>query len=189
MRLWSCLLSELTGRERFARYGMVLVDRASKLRFHDLKHHAITELAESQASDQTIMAIAGHVSPKMLAHYSHVRLEAKRRALDALATRPGVGDSGGGSGGSYDTKDDTNQLSDDNHCRQAAEKVGGREGIRTPDLRSASAALSQLSYPPTAPILRSRADFRKTPLRPPAFQRDACISASMDWWLGGSSNS
>lgn len=54
------------------------------LRFHDLRHHAITELAESQASDQTIMSIAGHVSPKMLAHYSHVRLDAKRRALDAL---------------------------------------------------------------------------------------------------------
>src|SRR5262252_3007935 len=31
------------------------------------------------------MAIAGHVSQKMLAHYSHVRVEAKRKALDALA--------------------------------------------------------------------------------------------------------
>lgn len=48
------------------------------LRFHDLRHHAITELAESQTSDQTIMNIAGHVSAKMLAHYSHVRLDAKR---------------------------------------------------------------------------------------------------------------
>jgi hypothetical protein len=28
------------------------------LRFHDLRHHAITELAESQASDRTVMAIA-----------------------------------------------------------------------------------------------------------------------------------
>ena len=55
------------------------------LRFHDLRHHAITELAESQASDQTIMAIAGHVSHRMLTHYSHVRLEAKRSALDALS--------------------------------------------------------------------------------------------------------
>jgi integrase len=56
------------------------------LRFHDLRHHAITELAESSASDQIIMAIAGHVAPKMLAHYSHVRLEAKRQALNALTT-------------------------------------------------------------------------------------------------------
>jgi len=46
------------------------------LRFHDLRHHAITELAESQASDSTVMAIAGHVSQKMLQHYSHVRLQA-----------------------------------------------------------------------------------------------------------------
>jgi hypothetical protein len=55
------------------------------LRFHDLRHHAITELAESQASDRTIMSIAGHVSQRMLAHYSHVRIDAKRKALDALA--------------------------------------------------------------------------------------------------------
>jgi hypothetical protein len=55
------------------------------LRFHDLRHHAITELAESSASDQTIMSIAGHVSSKMLAHYSHVRLEAKRQALEGIS--------------------------------------------------------------------------------------------------------
>ncbi|HWP84011.1 MAG TPA: tyrosine-type recombinase/integrase [Terriglobia bacterium] len=54
------------------------------LRFHDLRHTAITKLAETIASDQTIMAIAGHVSRKMLEHYSHVRLEAKRRALEAI---------------------------------------------------------------------------------------------------------
>jgi hypothetical protein len=52
-----------------------------------LRHHAITELSESLASDQTIMSIAGHVSQRMLAHYSHVRLDAKRRALDGLSER------------------------------------------------------------------------------------------------------
>lgn len=30
------------------------------------------------------MAIAGHVSREMLEHYSHIRQEAKRRALEAL---------------------------------------------------------------------------------------------------------
>ncbi len=59
----------------------------SQLRFHDLRHHAITELAESEASDSTIMSIAGHVSREMLEHYSHIRLEAKRDALDALSRR------------------------------------------------------------------------------------------------------
>ena len=77
------------------------------LRFHDLRHHAVTELAESQTSDRTIMSIAGHISPKMLEHYSHVRLQAKRAALDALAmTRPETVKSGGGTGG-YDTNNDT----------------------------------------------------------------------------------
>jgi len=32
------------------------------------------------------MAIAGHVSRKMLEHYSHIRLAAKRRALEGLET-------------------------------------------------------------------------------------------------------
>ena len=59
------------------------------LRFHDLRHHAITELAESQTSDTTIMSIAGHVSRKMLDHYSHIRLAAKREALDQLSTAHG----------------------------------------------------------------------------------------------------
>jgi integrase len=55
------------------------------LHFHDLRHHAITELSEGQASDQTIMSIAGHISPKMLELYSHVRIQAKRKALEALS--------------------------------------------------------------------------------------------------------
>jgi integrase len=58
------------------------------LRFHDLRHTCITKLAEGQASEQTIMAIAGHVSRKMLEHYSHIRMEAKRAALDAIAQAP-----------------------------------------------------------------------------------------------------
>jgi integrase len=55
-----------------------------KCRFHDLRHTCISRLAEGQASDQTIMSIAGHVSRKMLERYSHIRIEAKRRALDGL---------------------------------------------------------------------------------------------------------
>jgi integrase len=58
------------------------------LRFHDLRHTCITKLAEGLASEQTIMAIAGHVSRKMLEHYSHIRMEAKRAALDAIAQAP-----------------------------------------------------------------------------------------------------
>ena len=56
------------------------------LRFHDLRHHSITRLAEAGVPEQTLMAIAGHVSKAMLEHYSHIRLAAKRAAVDALDT-------------------------------------------------------------------------------------------------------
>ena len=79
------------------------------LRFHDLRHHAITELAESQASDATIMAIAGHVSRQMLEHYSHVRLELKRKALEGLAEHR---EPAKGMPTSYDTNYDIRPPSD-----------------------------------------------------------------------------
>jgi integrase len=63
------------------------------IRFHDLRHTCITKLAEAQVSEQTLMAIAGHVSRKMIEHYSHIRMEAKRTALDAIA-KPDSGSDG-----------------------------------------------------------------------------------------------
>jgi integrase len=56
------------------------------LRFHDLRHCANTRLAESEASDQSIMSIAGHLDRKMLEHYSHIRNAAKRKAVDAICS-------------------------------------------------------------------------------------------------------
>ena len=38
------------------------------------------------------MSIAGHVSRAMLSRYSHVRMEAKRRALDEIAVRQRTAD-------------------------------------------------------------------------------------------------
>ena len=54
-------------------------------RFHDLRHTFISRLAESQASDSTVMALAGHVSRAMMERYSHIRMEAKRKAVDTLS--------------------------------------------------------------------------------------------------------
>jgi integrase len=66
-----------------------------KGRWHDNRHTLITDLAESGAGDQTIMDIAGHVSKQMLKHYSHIRMEAKRHALEAIVTkRPATEESG-----------------------------------------------------------------------------------------------
>jgi integrase len=50
----------------------VLKAAGLNIRFHDLRHTCITKLAEGQASEQTLMSIAGHLSAKMLEHYSHI---------------------------------------------------------------------------------------------------------------------
>ena len=71
-------------------------------RFHDLRHCAITQLAENGTSDSTIMAIAGHVSRQMLERYSHVRMEAKRNAMEALALSTKTA--------GYDTSHDTKAV-------------------------------------------------------------------------------
>jgi integrase len=61
-----------------------------KGRWHDNRHTLITELAESGAGDETIMEIAGHVDRQMLRHYSHIRMKAKREALESvIASRRG----------------------------------------------------------------------------------------------------
>ena len=56
-----------------------------ELGFHALRHQAITELAEAGVPDGVIKSIAGHVSQRMLEHYSHARVEAKASAVAVLA--------------------------------------------------------------------------------------------------------
>ena len=61
-------------------------------RFHDTRHTFVTDLAESGAGDEVIRDMAGHVSRDMLKHYSHIRTETKRRAVEALvAKQPSIG--------------------------------------------------------------------------------------------------
>ena len=59
-----------------------------KGRWHDNRHTLVTDLAESGAGDETIRDIAGHVSKQMLKHYSHIRMVAKRTALESILTKP-----------------------------------------------------------------------------------------------------
>ena len=58
-------------------------------RWHDMRHTFVSRLAESQASDATIMSLAGHLSRKMMERYSHTRAEAKRTAV-AIFDRAGI---------------------------------------------------------------------------------------------------
>lgn len=54
-------------------------------RWHNLRHTFVSRLAENPVvSEQTIMALAGHVSKSTLARYSDIRTGAKQAAIDAL---------------------------------------------------------------------------------------------------------
>jgi len=56
----------------------------SHVRFHDGRHTALTGLAEKGVPDWVIRAQFGHVSPAMMAVYSHVRRKALNEAAKAL---------------------------------------------------------------------------------------------------------
>jgi len=54
-------------------------------RWHDLRHTFVSRLAENPAvSEETIRALAGHVSNQMLQRYSHIRNHAKVAAIATL---------------------------------------------------------------------------------------------------------
>jgi integrase len=64
--------------------GEVIYPNLEGLRFHDLRHTAVTVMAEAGLPDAVIMAQVGHISPEMLKHYSHVRRQALNAAAAAL---------------------------------------------------------------------------------------------------------
>lgn len=64
--------------------GEVIYPGLQAIRFHDLRHTAVTTMAEKGLPEQTIMAQVGHVSPQMLKAYSHPRRLALNVAAAAL---------------------------------------------------------------------------------------------------------
>jgi integrase len=48
------------------------------------RHQAITKLLESGVPDETVRAIAGHNSERAMRYYSHIRIEAKKEAVERL---------------------------------------------------------------------------------------------------------
>lgn len=54
------------------------------LRFHDLRHEAVSRLVEAGLSDQEVAAISGHRSMQMLRRYTHLRAEDLVGRLDRI---------------------------------------------------------------------------------------------------------
>lgn len=57
------------------------------LRFHDLRHEAVSRFVEGGLSDQQVAAISGHKSMQMLRRYTHLRTEDLVDELDGIARR------------------------------------------------------------------------------------------------------
>ncbi len=57
------------------------------LRFHDLRHEAISRLVEAGLGDQEVAAISGHKSMQMLRRYTHLRAQDLVERMDQLGIR------------------------------------------------------------------------------------------------------
>jgi integrase len=56
-----------------------------RFRFYDARHTFVTRLAENPGvSEETIRQLAGHVNPRMLSRYAHIRMQARRAAIASL---------------------------------------------------------------------------------------------------------
>jgi integrase len=108
---------------------------------HVLRHTAITRMIEAGIDDYTVMETVGHLTRAMLQRYTHPASARKQSALetydrvllDAARAEHTV---------STRTEDETVVPSE---IAEMFRKSGGRQEARTPDLRVANAALSQLS--------------------------------------------
>ena len=100
---------------------------------HTLRHTALSWMIASGYDDYTVMEISGHSSTRMLARYTHPREERKIGALDlpCVVTKR--------------SQTDQDESTASSEIAELLKKSGGRQEARTPDLRVANAALSQLS--------------------------------------------
>ena len=117
-----------------------LACKSAGLRYrpHDMRHTFISRLAENpNVSEQTIKALAGHVSRQMLERYSHIRSEAKQAAIQALEQppiQPLFQETGHKSG-------HTDAAANCGETAKSLKTVGGPARIRTLDQRIMSPLL------------------------------------------------
>ena len=116
--------------------GRAGLPNAAEITLHTLRHTAISRMIASGYDDYTVMEISGHSSTRMLARYTHPTEDRKMGALDLPAV------------GTFWAHTKNAVSEDSKTASEIAELLGnfgGRQEARTPDLRVANAALSQLS--------------------------------------------
>jgi len=83
--LWGIDLTRPMGTYSYKRaYDTAREKAGLEYRLYDARHTFVTRLAENpKISEDTIRQLAGHVRPRMLQRYAHIRVQARR---DAIAT-------------------------------------------------------------------------------------------------------
>ena len=135
--MWDIDLTRPMGSWRKA-WLLACKDAKVRYRWHDLRHTFVSRLAENPGvSEETIRALAGHVSRQMLERYSHIRSQAKQAAIRTLEEQSAghnfeqTGHKIGHSDASEEIPADANSL----------ERNGGPARIRTWDQRIMSPLL------------------------------------------------
>jgi integrase len=103
---------------------------------HTLRHTALSRMIAAGYDDYTVMEISGHSSTRMLERYTHPTEARKVGALDLPCV---------GTNRSQNENAVEGDASTASEIAELLSKFGGRQEARTPDLRVANAALSQLS--------------------------------------------
>jgi integrase len=126
-----------TGVRHMFNRAVVRAGLGRDVTFHTLRHTALSRMIAAGLDDDTVMAISGHSSTRMLARYTHPTEERKLDALDAAGSVVTKWSQTVGADGTRETE----RVEID----QFLSEFGGRQEARTPDLCVANAALSQLS--------------------------------------------
>jgi integrase len=74
----------LTYEFRMAWKKIIKDTNLTNLRFHDLRHEAVSRLVEVGLGNQEVAAISGHKSMQMLKRYTHLRAEELVERIDHL---------------------------------------------------------------------------------------------------------
>lgn len=68
-------------------WGRIRKEAAVSCRLHDLRRTAATKMAEAATPESTMLPLIGHMSRAMMERYNHIRMAAKREAVESLSFR------------------------------------------------------------------------------------------------------
>jgi integrase len=68
--------------------SLTLAAGLERFRFHDLRHTFITHMVELGVPLGVIQAMVGHISSRMLRHYTHIASGVARKAVELLDSQP-----------------------------------------------------------------------------------------------------